>query len=74
MQRQRGEFRLMAGVEAANRLIAPMMAGAEERNRIVWECETTDAHSLKKRLRTFLDGKYREARISSASQRKGPSG
>ena len=58
MQRQRGEFRLMAG--------------AEERNRIVWECETTDAHSLKKRLRTFLDGKYREAR--SASQRKGPSG
>ena len=33
MQRQRGEFRLMAGVEAANRLIAPMMAGAEAANR-----------------------------------------
>ena len=23
---------------------------------IVWECETVDVHSLKKRLRTFLDG------------------
>ena len=29
---------------------------------IVWECETADAHSLKKRLKTFLGGKYIEAR------------
>ena len=25
----------------------------------VWECETADEHSLKKRLRTFLGGKYK---------------
>ena len=26
---------------------------------IVWECETADEHSLKKRLRTFLGGNYK---------------
>ena len=50
---------------------------------IVWECETADEHSLKKRLRTFLGGKHRETpedapsfnlRLSSDYRRKGPSG
>ena len=67
-------FRLMAAMEAANRRIAPMMAGVEERNRIIWPRKTLTDSSA--RADSYVRRRFKrprsEERLDTVDLRRSP--
>ena len=66
---------MMARAEAANRLmIAPMMAGAEERNRIVWPRKTLTDSSAREDfyVRRRFKRPRSEERLDTVDLRRSP--